>query len=666
MLKTYDRDVIEKSRTAFIHNRSFTEEAVRAEILASWQRCRELNLDPAVPPAVTGAGEVCVPKTLVPSFLQDSLFQEFNGYLDQMGAAFFFILEDGSVLYSAGNEELRARLAGMQVNDCTLFRESNLGTNAVSLCQGAGLDEAWVRGAEHYLDCLTPFTTYARWEDNSFSRYVMCIIAPQENFSDAFLIMTRYFMQLRRLSSELYNKNIELAKSKILFNQLKDIQSDALMLVDYSQHIICVNNAFEALFDLSEDDLAGRGLIEIFPELESFASSLFTGQGSGMSEIAFEGLPAKKKTLYVTCTPWKHNDILNGMVISLTRNKGEKKNNECVVRNKEGYSFDELIGKSAIFQETKSIARSVAKGGSSIILTGESGTGKELFAKAIHNASLRNHKPFVAVNCSAIPKDLIGSELFGYGDGAFTGARKGGSMGKFEYAHGGTLFLDEVAELPLEVQAILLRVLEERTVVRIGTNTVIPVDVRIVSATNKNLMHMVRDKQFRLDLYYRLNVISIELPPLNKRPEDISLLVNHYLDKMSTSMGKHVTHVSPEVMACLVGYPWPGNVRQLKNVIERGVSMTDSFELRMEDMPKEICNWPEQEEPAYSRPGQHPGTSGAQPGSGGKAEVQNYSEWERERIWDLMQKYRANKSRIAAELGISRGTLYKKIREYKL
>lgn len=658
-------DHIAACRQALLEGRPFAEDQVRPDVLASWRRCVASGLRPDVPgraqapppsnrderPTPTGRGMFCA----------GELFEELAAHLTSMGAMYLLVHEDGTVFFQGGNGDLQRRMASC-LGSVPSLAEADTGTQAAALC-GDGVEEAWALGAEHYLDCLQDYASYACWSPEEFSRYKLCVILPRALFGEAFLVMLRYFRRLYIQSTENYRHGLELARKTELFNQLKDIRDDALILVDYSQKILCVNKAFEALFDMSEEDVTGRYLTEIFPELDNVTACLLTGRNLTMAETVFEGLPPKKRVLYVTGTPWRRNGVINGMVVSLATGKKNGAEPPASGHTGRSYTFDELVGSSHLFQETKHMARSVAMGTSSIILTGESGTGKELFAQAIHNESLRRHKPFVAVNCSAIPKELIGSELFGYGDGAFTGARKGGAVGKFEYAHGGTLFLDEVAELPLEIQAILLRVLEERAVVRLGTNTVIPVDVRIISATNKNLLNMVREQTFRLDLYYRLNVIAIDLPPLRNRPEDIPLLVRHFLDTMHAA-GKNVRDVSPEALDCLMRYPWPGNIRQLRNVIERGVVMAASPVLLPEDLPPDVRG-------EQAAPPARPDVSDALPPPLGPVPdpvpvPPSYAEWERNRIWELMQKHRANKSRIAEELGMSRGTLYKKIRRYGL
>jgi transcriptional regulator of aroF, aroG, tyrA and aromatic amino acid transport len=236
-------------------------------------------------------------------------------------------------------------------------------------------------------------------------------------------------------------------------------------------------------------------------------------------------------------------------------------------------TFQDIIGESKNFKGVMQLGEKVAAGSSTVLLRGESGTGKELFARAIHMASARREKPFVPVNCAALPDSLLESELFGYNEGAFTGAIKKGKQGLFEFASEGTIFLDEIGEVSPYLQAKLLRVLQDGKVRRIGSQEEINVDVRVVSATNKDLEEMVEKNAFRKDLYYRLNVIPIYLPPLRERKEDIPLLVNHFLQKLNIRFGKEVEFVAKEALEKLYQHDWPGNVRELENVVERAVNL---------------------------------------------------------------------------------------------
>lgn len=240
------------------------------------------------------------------------------------------------------------------------------------------------------------------------------------------------------------------------------------------------------------------------------------------------------------------------------------------------YSWDNIIGNSDKMSQAKFIGKRAAETTSNVLITGESGTGKELFAHAIHNDSARNHHPFVKVNCAAIPSELLESELFGYEEGAFTGAKKGGKIGKFELANTGSIFLDEIGDMPLKMQAKLLRVLQEKEFERVGGNKVIRTDVRVIAATNKNLMHLVAEDKFREDLFYRLNVMTLEIPPLRERKEDIEDLVKVLLKKLSNQIGKYVSGISESTKNCILNHDWPGNVRELENVLERAINLTDS------------------------------------------------------------------------------------------
>lgn len=249
------------------------------------------------------------------------------------------------------------------------------------------------------------------------------------------------------------------------------------------------------------------------------------------------------------------------------------------------YSFEDLIGSSSVFLAAKSLAQRVSASNSSVLLIGESGTGKELFAHSIHHNSIRTSSPFVAINCSSIPEHLLESELFGYEDGAFTGAKKGGKKGQFELASEGTLFLDEIGDMPLSMQSKLLRVLQEKEVVRVGGHKSIPVDVRVIAATHRDLERMVEEGKFRQDLYYRLNVIKIDIPPLRKRKEDIASIAKQLLKKLGARFYRHGIELSAEVTERLMQHSWPGNIRELENVLERSINVLDGKMIKLSHLP---------------------------------------------------------------------------------
>jgi transcriptional regulator with PAS, ATPase and Fis domain len=318
-----------------------------------------------------------------------------------------------------------------------------------------------------------------------------------------------------------------------------------------------------------------------------------------------------------------------------------------IAGNQARYTFDSLVGDAPLFQQSLAIAKRAAKGDATLLLSGESGTGKEVFVQAIHNKSARAKGPFVAINCAALPRELIESELFGYAPGSFTGAIKSGRPGKFELASGGTIFLDEISELPFDVQAKLLRVLQERQVVRVGESRSIDIDVRVISASNKDLREMVQAKRFREDLYYRINVIEIDIPSLRRRREDIPLLANTFLRKYASSLRKDVFRIEEVAMQQLTEFDWPGNVRQLENIIERTVHLSEDKSLKFFDLDRIRNN-----EPILP--------------VGPKGNVQTLASVEKDALLAALAAFHYNITHTANALGIARPTLYAKIRKHGL
>lgn len=338
------------------------------------------------------------------------------------------------------------------------------------------------------------------------------------------------------------------------------------------------------------------------------------------------------------------------------------------------YSFNIIIGRSPTIQATKALAMRAATSHANILIVGETGTGKELLAHAVHLASPRARGPFVKLNCASIPADLLEAELFGYDEGAFTGARRQGKPGKFELANHGTLFLDEIGDMPLHMQAKILRVIQEREVDRLGSTRPRLVDVRIVAATNRNLESMVRAAGFREDLYFRLNVISIQVPPLRQRAEDVPDLVRHFLAAGADSFGRPCPKVAGEAMDSLLRYHWPGNVRELQNVAERLVCMVDREVIDASDLPPEIraASTPSrlgarvgETRAARAEPSGQQG--GGATGSAGAADLDAaVAKAEKEQIVRALDEAGGNRSRAAENLGIHRSTLYLKLRRHGL
>ena len=351
--------------------------------------------------------------------------------------------------------------------------------------------------------------------------------------------------------------------------------------------------------------------------------------------------------LYCDVVPIKNNGVIEGAVITLKDIKQIKKLvKEATVSEIETH-FSQIIGDSPKMNALKAMALHVAPSKATLLIQGESGTGKELLARAIHQSSKRKGNAFIAINCGAIPENLLESELFGYEEGSFTGARRGGKLGKFELAHNGTIFLDEIGDMPLHLQVKILRVLQERRVERIGGSRSIPLDVRVIAATHRDLDEMVKTGEFREDLYYRLNVIPLTIPPLRERLEDVPILVQFYLDYYSTVTDRSVSGITQETIDILANYPWPGNVRELGNVVEYCVTMVAGGEITSDILPQRI-------------------KTALKPES--RNSTLNLKLLERETIMKALTLVdsEGHKDDAAKLLGISRATLYRKIKDYQI
>ncbi len=307
------------------------------------------------------------------------------------------------------------------------------------------------------------------------------------------------------------------------------------------------------------------------------------------------------------------------------------------------YRFSNIIGKSPNMEKVFKTVEAIKDSSTNVLIAGDTGTGKELLARAIHYTSRRHYKPFVAVNCAAVPRELLESEFFGYEKGAFTGAVSR-RIGKFEEASSGTLFLDEIGELELSLQAKILRAIQEKEIERIGGNKRIKIDIRLIASTNRDLKKEVQLKNFRADLYYRLNVVQIKLPPLRERKSDIPLLVTHFIDKFSQRENKCISFVSPEVLKIFLEYSWPGNLRELENVIERAVVLTKKDVIAVKDIPGEIGK--------------------GLKNNGTPEMMKSLRELEIETIVNAINAFKGNKSKAARVLGITRKALYSRLKEH--
>lgn len=431
---------------------------------------------------------------------------------------------------------------------------------------------------------------------------------------------------------------------------------DGVLYVDSRGNILVRNRVVRRMNgDIS---LLNRSLKEVLPYLyKTFRNVMATGQ-EDVGRILT--IPGTKTTVSVTGTPVIANKEISGVVINLSditiiqdlEGQIRRKLSERGFKAK--YTFEDIWYQSRTMDQTLETAKRYAESDSNVIIVGETGTGKELFAQSIHNASSRRNGPFVAINCAALPENLLESELFGYVEGAFTGTSKGGKMGLFEQAHGGTLFLDEIGEVTMSIQSKLLRVLQEKQVRRIGDNKVIDINVRIISATNKSISRMAEQGRFRKDLMYRLDVLRLFIPPLRNRQNDVEILFLNILRQQSREMGIPIPVVDPNALPLLHQYPFLGNIRELKNIVERACALKRGPVITREDLNDAL--YPQDLEmevfTEVSRPTETEGI------------VNGISE--QEQICKALEQCGGNRTKAARLLNMDRSTLWRKMQKYQL
>lgn len=445
-------------------------------------------------------------------------------------------------------------------------------------------------------------------------------------------------------------------KEKLLMDIISNM-SDGVIIISLQGEIEFINQTLKIMLGRTSTDIREQLSYETLVADNKNLEGMLTKKQAFRDEEVVLTLEGREMQFLATGTPIEDPDGTTHKGILVLKPLAEV--HRLVNRYSSSparFFFDDILTRSEIMQDTIELAKAASQNKSTILIQGESGTGKEMFAQSIHNQSRYADGPFIAVNCGAIPRELVGSELFGYVEGAFTGARKGGSPGKFELAQGGTLFLDEIGDMPLEQQAALLRVLQEKQVCRLGSSKAIPINVRVICATNRDLYNEVQKGTIRKDLYFRLNVISLRIPPLRERPEDIDLLLKHFLIQGDPQWLEHTETMDPVVWDLLKRYTWPGNVRELQNFAERIQFAVNDYSIRPEDLPYEI-------QTLYDREVDKSIT----PMPLNQLNIkQQLAEMEAQQIKTLLIQFNGNVSRVAEALGISRRTVDRRIKKYGL
>ena len=439
-------------------------------------------------------------------------------------------------------------------------------------------------------------------------------------------------------------ENVEVSRDEMSI--VLETAHEGIFALDQKGYVKHCNSRAAELFGTNKGDLIGKHISKIMPGSPA-RKVLDTGRGYTENEEIFK-VEGRQHHFIVTVQPFLSGEEIDGIVISFRDIEEAQKLVYNFNTRKIKNTVDDIIGTSEKIMTAKKQALITARSNSTVLITGESGTGKEMFAKAIHYASPREDKPFITVNCGAIPENLLESELFGYEKGAFTGASEKGKEGKFELADGGTIFLDEIGDMPLHLQVKILHVLQNMRFDRVGGSRSVIVDVRVIAATNKDLEKLIEEGSFREDLYYRLSVIPLSIPPLRERKDDIKQLMYHFLKKYNSFMNKKIERFSPEVEEIYTNHDWPGNVRELENAVEYGANMAFGNVIGIDEVPARILK--KEEETVKFRNLDRP-------------LAEQVKLFEKEVIMKKLRQYNGVKETVARDLGLSRATLYRKLAE---
>ncbi|RDJ99649.1 sigma-54-dependent Fis family transcriptional regulator [Paraburkholderia lacunae] len=639
-----DEPVVASSWERFVQNQPLEGEGVRSVVLASWQRSRADAVDPATHCAPGAAAERVRQLQRQNRNLCDAAHPALEGLRDilrECGTLIMLCDPGGTILQLNG--ETRVRGVGEAINLATggCWNEEVIGTNAIgtAIATGAAVQ---IHANEHFCLDVRRWTCAAAPIFAPFSRTLLGVVdvsGVKETFHGHTLGLV--VAAARQIESELACRDGALHE-RLLTRAIDNFiryASDYVVLVDTRGRVVRTNgnaHAAREMYDVRLPLEVGSevpGLNLALPEVDRCCQRPEWLRPEWLHPVKdHEGTLG---TMLVIALGARQNRTAISLPTATTTPAGND-------------AFGEIIGASAVLEATKARARRIAPLDLPVLLLGETGAGKELFARALHRAGKRAEGPFIAVNCGAFSRELLASELFGYIDGAFTGARRGGLPGKFEQADGGTLFLDEIGEMPLDMQPHLLRVLQDSVVVRLGDTRERRVSVRVIAATNRDLQREIAAGRFREDLYHRLCVVSLPLPALRDRPGDIEAIIDHLNSKLARKYGCAPKQLEPSVCQALLSYRWPGNIRELHNVFEVMFALSEGDIIDTSLLPTTITQMAGNSPPIS--------TSAPMAASSGRLE-----EMERQAILDAIANAHGNMSMAARTLGISRSTLYVKL-----
>lgn len=620
-------------------------ENMRPEIVESWHRCEAMKVD-----HLGGRGTKVSEEESVRSIAKKKELIEVsrpimeNVFEMVKNTSYSVVLTDeqGVIIDLIINKDLEEKHVLLNFVKGSKWDEQSVGTNAIGTC--LAIDKPiQVIGAEHFCEYHHKWTCSAAPIHNNRGEIIGCF-----DLSGRAEDVQTHTYGIAVSSANCIEKQLMISESFEFLNTTMNSIIEGIMVIDYDLKVIKVNDKLLDMFRMNEDTIYNIDIKKIFDGINIEDIVLNDKQKMDFSDTTIS-IDNRKIECSLHISPIIINGEVAGLVMLMKEAKQVRKEVSKLAGFNANYTFDSIITGDVRMKELINTAIKISKTNCAVLIEGESGTGKELYAQSIHNESHRKNGPFIAINCSAIPKELFESELFGYESGSFTGAVKGGRPGKFELANGGTIFLDEIGEIPLEVQPKLLRVLDNNKVVRIGGTYERELDVRIISATNRDLIDEVSKGSFRQDLYFRLNVINLKIPPLRKRKNDIIQLAMYFLNSLNeeSNIRKSFTKEFEEY---LLAQEWSGNVRELKNIVQRAYYMSDR------DLIDTVPNSPVSEL-SFTEERKIP-VSTVKPLS--------FKDIEKNSIIRALSVNKGNVIKAAEDLHISKATIYRKIKTYSI
>ncbi len=629
---------------------------VRSFILERWQWCVESSIDPHKIKAPEGlqADEIASRLRYDDFAIAGSrVLSDFSHVVEDRGHVIVLADAQGSIFYEVGDWSVARALEQVNFAPGGLWCERAVGPNGIGTPLATG-NEGFIFGPEHFCEGWQAWVCYGSPVRDPVTRRIVGAVDVSGRAPRLDRATLNFTTSLAR-SIERLLAAVSLEKRQILTEEYigatRRRPKDTVIAVDESGCIVHFSGSSP---DLGEEPrlCVGQPISAALPEIEiPSAAEMLRAQPGREQERDFG--PLRVRYLPVTYherfigTVLTVRSVENRFSASTRSLANVSASNASGDETRTLFTFDDLIGTSPAIREVVRVGMLAAKSDKNVLLTGETGSGKELLAQAIHSSSVRSSGPFVAINCAAIPSELVESELFGYAPGAFTGARRHGARGRFEQANGGTIFLDEISAMPLPLQGKLLRVVENRALSKLGGSGAVPLNVRIIAASNEDVMNLVEQGRLRRDLYYRLNVLGVRCPPLRERVGDVIPLASLFLARECVPKDRQPLYFSPEVERVMRSYSWPGNIRELKNLCARWVELCTGPAISLDDLPLEMRAYPADPRPhEESRPS--------------LLEMQNNV------VVTTLRECGDNVSEAARRLGVSRTTLYQKLRSLGL